>query len=172
MDWEAIGAVGESLGAVAVLVTLVYLSVQVRHARTQAKRALSQSRGDALRNLIEIELDDRVNRIAVKADDSLGAESLAPFVQALTSQTALTEEEARVLLWSQVAWWNYFLQIIPNAGELAEMERLQFDVPLGLYGRKGVRQLFYETYIKKVGHPDAVRYIEEVLARSELTSGR
>ena len=30
MNWEAIGAVGESLSAVAVLITLVYLAVQIR----------------------------------------------------------------------------------------------------------------------------------------------
>lgn len=31
MNWNAIGAVGEILGAVAVIVSLVYLAVQVRH---------------------------------------------------------------------------------------------------------------------------------------------
>jgi len=35
MNWEAIGAIGEVLGAVAVLVTLVYLAVQIRQ-NTQA----------------------------------------------------------------------------------------------------------------------------------------
>lgn len=33
MNWDAIGAVGEIIGAVAVLVTLIYLAIQVRHAR-------------------------------------------------------------------------------------------------------------------------------------------
>jgi hypothetical protein len=32
MNWEAIGAVGEVIGAVAVLVTLLYLSTQIRQA--------------------------------------------------------------------------------------------------------------------------------------------
>jgi len=30
MDWEAIGAIGEIAGAAAVLVTLIYLSIQIR----------------------------------------------------------------------------------------------------------------------------------------------
>ena len=38
MDWEAIGAIGETLGAIAVLVTLVYLAVQVRQNTAQQKR--------------------------------------------------------------------------------------------------------------------------------------
>ena len=33
MNWEAIGAVGEIIGAVAVVITLAYLAVQVRHSR-------------------------------------------------------------------------------------------------------------------------------------------
>ncbi len=32
MNWEAIGAIGETVGAIAVFVTLVYLAAQIRHA--------------------------------------------------------------------------------------------------------------------------------------------
>ncbi len=38
MNWEAIGAVGEILGALAVLVTLVYLAAQIRQNTAQQKR--------------------------------------------------------------------------------------------------------------------------------------
>ena len=33
MNWDAIGAVGEMVGAVAVVLTLVYLAVQSRNVR-------------------------------------------------------------------------------------------------------------------------------------------
>lgn len=33
MNWEAIGALGEVLGAIAVIATLLYLAVQTKHAR-------------------------------------------------------------------------------------------------------------------------------------------
>ncbi len=35
MNWDAIGAIGEIVGALAVLVTLIYLAVQIRHAKKQ-----------------------------------------------------------------------------------------------------------------------------------------
>lgn len=38
MNWEAVGAVGEILGAVAVVITLVYLAMQVRQ-NTKAVQA-------------------------------------------------------------------------------------------------------------------------------------
>ena len=34
MNWDAIGAFGEVLGAIAVIATLLYLAVQTRHTRT------------------------------------------------------------------------------------------------------------------------------------------
>jgi hypothetical protein len=37
MNWEAIGAGGEILGAIAVLVTLIYLARQVSHSTKQAR---------------------------------------------------------------------------------------------------------------------------------------
>ena len=39
MNWEAIGALGEVLGAVAVIATLLYLAVQTRHARVAVETA-------------------------------------------------------------------------------------------------------------------------------------
>ncbi len=38
MNWDALGAVGEIVGAVAVVATLVYLSIQIRQ-NTKSERA-------------------------------------------------------------------------------------------------------------------------------------
>jgi len=46
MDWNAIGAIGEAVSAVAVLITLVYLSVQLR----QNTRALRSSAWQAIQD--------------------------------------------------------------------------------------------------------------------------
>ena len=50
MNWEAIGAVGESLSAVAVLITLVYLAVQIR----QNTHAMKISAMTSLRDVHEL----------------------------------------------------------------------------------------------------------------------
>jgi hypothetical protein len=39
MNWEAIGAIGEIVGAVAVVATLIYLANQIRVAGTAAESA-------------------------------------------------------------------------------------------------------------------------------------
>ena len=70
MSWDAIGAVGELLGATAVLVTLIYLAVQVRQANSAGQRESFRGYVSELNNrLLEpqrdpefVELFQRANR--------------------------------------------------------------------------------------------------------------
>lgn len=79
MNWEAIGAIAEILGAVAVLVTLAYLAVQVRHVR-------EQNQSNALDHIIEA-LNDFAGHIAE-------SESLAGIItRGRVSYSALSDEE-------------------------------------------------------------------------------
>ena len=52
MNWDAIGAIGEILGAVAVVVTLTYLAVQVRHARLMAADVNRHYRAEGIREML------------------------------------------------------------------------------------------------------------------------
>jgi len=42
INWNAMGAIGETVGALAVVVTLVYLSRQISYMRSQIRRQQSQ----------------------------------------------------------------------------------------------------------------------------------
>ncbi len=46
MNWDAIGAIGEATGAIAVLITLIYLAVQLRQNTEQARQANMIARAD------------------------------------------------------------------------------------------------------------------------------
>ena len=164
--WDAIGAIGQVLGSMAVFVTLGYLAVQVRHARSEMQRSLSQGRGEAIRGLLMAQAtDERLTGINAKAHAALGSTPL-PFVAALMHRAGLTVEEASSLLGAQAAFWNYRLQVIPYVHDLPAPDRLAFDwATRGAYGRPGVGRLFYETLIRPTGHPDAVRYIDDLLAQ-------
>jgi len=64
MNWEAVGAVGEFLGAVAVVGSLVYLAIQVRQARQMFATGAQQQLGDAFQQLLrDIWSDAEVHRI-------------------------------------------------------------------------------------------------------------
>jgi hypothetical protein len=51
VNWDAVSAVGQVLGSVAVLITLAYLAIQVRQARQQMARAALASRLEGTREL-------------------------------------------------------------------------------------------------------------------------
>ena len=57
MNWDAIGAIGEVFGALAVVVSVVYLATQVRkqteEARLTASRDLASQLGDAIQTITE-----------------------------------------------------------------------------------------------------------------------
>ena len=79
MNWEAIGAIGEVSAAVATLAMLVYLSVQVRHARdaTQSASELEASKlitqinqhitdDSDLRRIFDLVADDHEEEMSVE----------------------------------------------------------------------------------------------------------
>ena len=47
MNWDAIGAIAETLGAVGVIASLVYLAGQIRHSREQMERTTLASQAAA-----------------------------------------------------------------------------------------------------------------------------
>jgi len=164
MNWDAIAAIGQMLGSVAVFVTLGYLAVQVKHGRQDSRRALGQSRGETMRDLCANQGDERMTRLTLKADAALGAQPMG-FVLALMEQAGLTQEEAFEVFWMQLAWWQYRTHMIPNVTDLHSIDRGSFDGAIRrTYGRLGVARLFYE-FMKPGTHPDAVRYVDSLLAQ-------
>lgn len=57
MNWEAIGALGEILAAITVVVTLVYLAIQVRHS----KELLERNEKITLSQVHQARADSRIN---------------------------------------------------------------------------------------------------------------
>lgn len=60
MNWEAIGAVGEILGAIGVIATLGYLAVQIRQNTASNRQAAARSTVDSINrlNIVSVEQPD------------------------------------------------------------------------------------------------------------------
>ena len=68
MNWDAIGAIGEIVGALAVLVTLIYLALQIRQAKKQISLIGIQERAKQIQNLmLPIATDPSLASIIMKA---------------------------------------------------------------------------------------------------------
>jgi hypothetical protein len=91
MNWEAIGAVGEIVGALAVLVTLIYLAIQVRHTRrAQQAEAIRANR-----------LERREFHTAIR-----DSPYITMIVAKIESGDELTAEEKHRLLQHNAASWG------------------------------------------------------------------
>ncbi|TXS90188.1 hypothetical protein FV139_18155 [Parahaliea maris] len=58
MDWEAIGAIAEVFGAVAVIATLAYLGVQVRQSNRLIDSSLAESHANAANEIARLLASD------------------------------------------------------------------------------------------------------------------
>jgi hypothetical protein len=171
MNWDAIGAVSEGLGALAVFITLAYLAVQVRQTREDVRRSISQARAEAQRQVHAAYRDPRVNAALIRAMDTerelRGEEPIAGFTQYAAERWGISREDAFLLFSVNIEAWEARLMVIPHADQLSALERHHFDAMIrGLYGEgsRSSARAFYELYIKPTQHPDAVAYVERVLA--------
>lgn len=158
MNWEAVGAVGEVLGAGAVIITLVYLAVQVRqNTRAMKTSALASlfhdvhqltennerhiaglmksQRGEVLTPEERIHMVERFFTIArafegLWLQQQLGAVSRAQFDQQLDLlRWAMTAPETR-RLWAQLA-----PTFAPGFRTVVESEVLSADAPPSLMSK-------------------------------------
>jgi len=168
MNWEAIGAVGELLGALAVATSLLYASLQVRQAKIEMKRSISQHRADALAALyLNRASNAHLCAVLTTANAALGAQA-TPFVEALTSRARLTVQDAVALHTEQEAWWLHGAQIFSALDELPAAERTEFErATRKTYGTESVSRLWYET-TKASLNPDVVHYVDTLLAPQSL----
>ena len=87
MNWEAIGAIGEIVGAGAVVVTLGYLAVQIRHSmnatKIDSRQRVLDRYSDALGNLLAPDTLDSM-RNGLHGFDDMSGKDQASFTLAQT----------------------------------------------------------------------------------------
>jgi len=166
MNWEALGAIGETLGAVAVLVTLAYVAVQVRHARDEVRRSTSRARSEARRDALAMVSDARTLALLVKANVAEGAKP-GPFNEYAMTHWGMTQEQAILLNSALNSGWLTRLQTIAFVDELGAYERHDFERELRFfYARPGPHRRYFELNLRPAQHPDVIRYIDGLLAKA------
>lgn len=166
MNWEAVGAVGEVFGSIAVFVTLGYLAVQVRHARGELRRSIRQGRGEAQRQLYLFRASNpRIGELSMQANKAFGVQP-SVFVTELVEKAGLAPGDVAQLFSEQVAWWSYRAQVIPYVHELPPEDRIEFDATTRSHYRAPLARLWIAAN-KHHLNPKTVRYVEDLLAQPE-----
>jgi hypothetical protein len=132
MNWDAVGAVGELLGALVVVVTLGYLAIQIRQNTAQQKReeTVSIQRGQ--------------NEVIAQLNDPKLVRSYA--ITAAEGRAANPEDRVRAIIWL-VQYLNHF-QIVYDLHQLGSLDedRYKFweNLAVGWVASKGLREWWDE----------------------------
>ena len=168
MNWDEVGAISQALGSIAVLVTLVYLAMQTRHANVEASRSFLEAHLMGIFQLTNSHAThEHLSRLALKARLALNGEPPV-FVQKLVERAGMTMEDALIVYWDIASDWMYRLQFLGRVGRMTADERAEYEWPfIMMYKHDPVGQLWWESvkpYIS-LGAPSQAHYVEELLAR-------
>ena len=132
MDWDAVGAIGELVGAAAVVASLAYLAVQIRQNTRSMQAASYDSIVSAGRDLsFQINRDSELGRIygmGLASPDRLSPADRARFSGVMEAYFRLVENIFHQGLRGTIdeemiaGWLNYAMQTVSLPGGVAWWE--------------------------------------------------
>jgi len=161
MNWEAIGAVGEIVGALAVVVTLIYLATQVRYAKQAAADQNRLVRASGVREMALTGVTDDEFRLAM--DRNWGSDQL---YKQLAEQAGISPEEVSKADWGNVYWfWLHWGQFT-STHEEADLEELK-NLVSKFYSLPGVKRSWETSPLAKpIIDPKFVEFVDGILESS------
>ena len=114
MNWDAIGAVAETVGTIAVLVTLLYLSMQMRIANKQREIESLRHNWDGLNQMCDLLGESTEKASIVKR----GCESL----ESLTDEERLVFEFMHIRIINTIELWYMSLMETSPPGEYRDQQ--------------------------------------------------
>jgi len=114
MNWDAISAVAETVGTIAVLATLLYLSVQIRVANKQRETESLRHNYDGLNRMCELLAESTEKASIVKR----GRESL----ENLTDEERMVFEFVHIRILNTVESWYMQLMETSPPGEYRDQQ--------------------------------------------------
>jgi hypothetical protein len=157
MNWEAIGAIGEIIGAAAVVVTLAYFALQIRHAQQAAADTSRLNRGVGIRELLAtMASDDEMRDAWVGAEGT--ADRYARIADALDVPVTLA---GRIEHMCQCWWWLHWAHWASSKTD-QDVEGLR-HVIAAFYSRSPMSVVWELSPNVAILEPEFVRFVESAL---------
>lgn len=158
MNWDAIGAIGEITGAIAVVLTLVYLASQVRHAKNAAADTNRLERSKGVRDMFMASaVDGELGDILTKGFKT------TDYYDQLSKELDMSSQEAARFDWAMLYWfwlhWGQFSSTTSDA-DLAELRHL-----IGyFYSHPSVRYCWENSpWARPALETEFVQFVDEIL---------
>jgi hypothetical protein len=165
LNWDAVGAVGEVLGALAVVLTLGYLARQVHFARETAADANRLNRANGVTEMV---LATATNTELLNSISK--SHGLAPFHEAYAAQLGTTPDEAARSDFFHVYYfwlhWGNFASITSpkDMAELTNVVSTFYQIPAVRYSWE------HSPYAKPILDPEFVEFVESTLSNASKNS--
>jgi len=156
MNWEALGAIAELLGAVGVIVTLVYLSTQIRQNSNQLRGSATTAVYEYQRKLVEmLSADPELYKIALRGNEDLA--SLDPW------------EQQRFTIWClhETGMWEMCHQLLRQGALDREIYSGKEDYWLTLHSSPGRREWWntHSIMLAEGFYREVSKQLEEIPVR-------
>ncbi len=134
MNWDAIGAIGELLGAAGVIVTLVYLARQIQQNNRQLKGQALIAVHEYQRSLSEeLNSNPELFRMVIRGNNDFDGLS--------------SEEQALVAIWNtkEAGYWDMCYQLAKQGSLDPSVYRAKEQYQLALHRAPGRRKWFKDN---------------------------
>lgn len=135
MNWQAIGTIAEIVASVMVVISVVYLGLQIKHAA-------EQTRMEALRNTLA-ELNQFCDLIASSKEVAAVVVAGRDSLQSLKAEERLIFDHIHLRLLNTLEGWHFqSLRTIKTADEMRAFEDNFAAIVRGYLGYPGTRELW------------------------------
>ena len=135
MNWDAIGAIAESVGTIAVLITLVYLSIQIRIANKQRELDAHRHNWEGISRFCELfsESTEKAS-IVIRGRESLDD---------LTSEEYLVFEFLHIRILNSIEFWYMQLMETSPPGKYRDQQLENLEgVIVYMFNYKGALEIW------------------------------
>ncbi|MEH6638492.1 MAG: hypothetical protein V7717_04370 [Porticoccaceae bacterium] len=159
MNWDAAGAIGEILGAVAVVLTLGYVAIQVRHAKNTTA---DLNRLERARGVREMALSMIANPQV--AHDQIKNWGLDKYYEDLGEAEGVSAERALAIDWANTYYfWMYWGQYSSTTHE-EDLRELEHVID-GLLDTRGMQKTWETSPMTRpLLEPKFVEFVDSILS--------
>ena len=164
MTIQDLGSIGELISAIAILVTLAYLAIQVKYAKMAT---VDRNRDSRVNGIIEINNRLANNPEIRKAFDKTTGEDWKDMLRVFASAWGVSEEEASAVFWTQADFiWLHWAQF-RSTKSIEDQKELENIVGFW-YSAPPMSTMLANDTFRAIFDPDFMSWVDTVLSKRDV----
>jgi hypothetical protein len=163
MNIQDLGAIGEVVGAIAILITLAYLAAQIRYAKFAVTDQSRQNRAAALR-----EINGRLvnNQELRQTFDAVASPEWKAMLGDLANTWDVSVDQASLIYWSQNDYiWTHWAQFYSQ--KTKDDERELENIVTTWYSAPPMKTIIEHPTVRSFYEPEFIDWIDSVVSKSK-----